>query len=190
MGLRTQKRISYRGINPSKKKEGIFFMGKRGPQPRTGGRPKKPLADKVLEGGVNKSRLTTVQLPQPVELKGTEMPPPHEFLGSAQKSGLELAAKNVYERPGLGCKNIIANIWSPSKIWSNTLCYDRLPVDSMRGSRLQSHSMAFLPNIQLPDACDCLPMFQARSANACGIKSTDSRPRQLFDGLQRQQSTG
>ena len=25
------------------------------------------------------------------------MPPPHEFLGSAQKSGLELAAKNVYE---------------------------------------------------------------------------------------------
>ena len=52
-------------------------MGKRGPQPRTGGRPKKPLADKVLEGGVNKSRLTTVQLPQPAELKGTEMPPPH-----------------------------------------------------------------------------------------------------------------
>ena len=72
-------------------------MGNRGPQPGTGGRPRKPLADKVLEGGVNKSRLTTVQLPQPAELKGTEMPPPHEFLGSTQKSGLELAAKNVYE---------------------------------------------------------------------------------------------
>ncbi len=71
-------------------------MGKRGPQPRTGGRPKKPLADKLLEGNVQKSRLTTVQLPQPAGLNGTEMPPPHEFLGSNQKSGLELVATEIY----------------------------------------------------------------------------------------------
>ena len=71
-------------------------MGNRGPQPGTGGRPRKPLADKMTEG---RSKYTSVgiPLPEPVELEGAEMPPPHEFLSDEQKNGQELVANEIYK---------------------------------------------------------------------------------------------
>ena len=77
-------------------KEDEFFMGNRGPQPGTGGRPRKPLADKMTEG---RSKYTSVgiPLPEPVELEGAEMPPPHEFLSDEQKNGQELVANEIYK---------------------------------------------------------------------------------------------
>ena len=72
-------------------------MGNRGPQPRTGGRPRKPLADKILEGNHGKEPLTVIQLPDSPNLDGVDMPSPHEFLSSEQKSGQDLVASEIYK---------------------------------------------------------------------------------------------
>ncbi len=72
-------------------------MGNRGPQPGTGGRPRKPLADKVLEGNNGKEPLKVIRIPDSINLEGVEMPPPHEFLSAEQKSGQELVAKEIYQ---------------------------------------------------------------------------------------------
>ena len=72
-------------------------MGNRGPQPGTGGRPRKPLADKITEGKTDKFSHGSVKLPEPVELEGAEMPPPHEFLSDEQKNGEELVATEIYQ---------------------------------------------------------------------------------------------
>lgn len=71
-------------------------MGKRGPQPNTGGRPRKPLSDKLLDGNPGKEKLKVVSLPDGTELTGEEMPPPKEFLSAAQKGGEDMAAAEIY----------------------------------------------------------------------------------------------
>ena len=68
-------------------------MGKRGPQPGSGGRPKKPLADKVLEGNPGKRPLKALD---PPVLMGEEMPPPHQYLSERQKGGKDLYAVEIY----------------------------------------------------------------------------------------------
>lgn len=72
-------------------------MGNRGPQPGTGGRPRKPLADKIAEGHAKKYTQGSEPLPEPIELEGVEMPPPHEFLSDEQKNGQELVANEIYK---------------------------------------------------------------------------------------------
>lgn len=74
-----------------------MYMGNRGPQPRTGGRPRKPMADKILEGNHGKEPLKVIQLPDTPNLDGAEMPSPHEFLSSEQKSGQDLVASEIYK---------------------------------------------------------------------------------------------
>ena len=71
-------------------------MGNQGPQPGTGGRPRKPLVEKILEGTHDKEPLTVIQLPDTPYLEGVEMPPPHEFLSAEQKGGQELIANEIY----------------------------------------------------------------------------------------------
>ena len=68
-------------------------MGQRGPQPGSGGRPKKPLADKVLEGNPGKRPLKALD---PPVLKGEEMPPPSQYLSERQKGGKDLYAVEIY----------------------------------------------------------------------------------------------
>lgn len=70
-------------------------MGKRGPQPGTGGRPKKPLADKLLDGNPGKEKLKIIGLPKAEDLSGEDMPSPKKFLSAQQRSG-ELAAAEIY----------------------------------------------------------------------------------------------
>ena len=70
-------------------------MGKRGPQPGSGGRPKKALADKIAEGNPGKRELTVLKsLPT---LEGAEMPQPKSYLSDTQKNGIAFEAKEIYE---------------------------------------------------------------------------------------------
>ena len=51
-------------------------MGRRGPAPGKGGRPPKPLVEKVLEGNPGKRKLTVVEFPNTANLQGNDMPLP------------------------------------------------------------------------------------------------------------------
>ena len=44
-------------------------MGNRGPQPGTGGRPRKPLSDKIAEGHAKKYTQGSEPLPEPTATK-------------------------------------------------------------------------------------------------------------------------
>jgi len=66
-------------------------MGKRGPAKGTGGRPRKSLDEKLLDGKDAKV----------LKSKAAEKPPcpePSEFLLSAQRMDIPLKARVVYER--------------------------------------------------------------------------------------------
>lgn len=72
-------------------------MGARGPRPGSGGRPKKPLAEKILEGNPGKRKLTVLEFERPADLEGEDMPPPKEFLSAVQRDGSALAADDIYK---------------------------------------------------------------------------------------------
>ena len=60
--------------------------------PRIGqGRPKKPLAEKVMEGKATGELV----LPDPVELEAVDVPPVKEYMQAAQKNGNDLCAAEV-----------------------------------------------------------------------------------------------
>ena len=71
-------------------------MGTRGPKPGNGGRPKKPLAEKVLEGNTGRRPITVINFPA-ADLQGADMPPPKEYLAERQKDGESTIAAEVYE---------------------------------------------------------------------------------------------
>ncbi len=69
------------------------------------GQKKKPLHDKILEGNPGRRPLTVVEFSDTADLSGQTMPPPREFLKSAQKTGRQTLAVE-YTRPhGSGCTN-------------------------------------------------------------------------------------
>ena len=72
-------------------------MGARGPRPGTGGRPKKPLSEKIIEGNPGKRKLTVLEFDRPADLEGAEMPPPKEFLSAVQRDGSALSADEIYK---------------------------------------------------------------------------------------------
>lgn len=73
-------------------------MGKRGPKPGSGGRPKKALSDKILEGNPGKRPLTIIDFKNsPADLTGQEMPKPSEYLSAKQRDGSTLCAAEIYE---------------------------------------------------------------------------------------------
>ena len=52
-------------------------MGQRGPKPGSGGRPRKPLSDKILDGNPGKRPLTVIEFnDSAVDLEGQVMPKP------------------------------------------------------------------------------------------------------------------
>ena len=73
-------------------------MGRRGPAAGQGGRPPKPLAEKVLDGNPGKRKLTIVEFPGASDFHGVNMPPPQEMLSAVQKDGKPLIASEIYER--------------------------------------------------------------------------------------------
>lgn len=89
-------------------------MGKRGPKPGTGGRPKKPLADKITDGNPGKRPLTVIDFKDNVaDLEGQVMPKPSDYLSARQKDGSTLCAADIYENTWKwlcerGCSAIIS----------------------------------------------------------------------------------
>lgn len=73
-------------------------MGKRGPKPGSGGRPKKAIADKIVDGNPGKRTLTVIDFKDSApDLIGQEMPKPSEFLSAPQKDGSILCAADIFE---------------------------------------------------------------------------------------------
>mgnify|MGYP001039287465 FL=1 len=73
-------------------------MGQRGPKPGSGGRPKKPIADKITGGNPGKRQLTIIDFKDSVaDLEGKPMPKPSEFLSAKQKDGSILCAAEIYQ---------------------------------------------------------------------------------------------
>ena len=89
-------------------------MGQRGPKPGTGGRPKKPIADKIADGNPGKRPLTVIDFKDSAaDLEGQPMPKPSEFLSAKQKDGSTLCAAEIYENvwkwlSDRGCAAIIS----------------------------------------------------------------------------------
>lgn len=89
-------------------------MGKRGPQPGSGGRPKKAIVDKISDGNPGKRTLTVIDFKESAaQLEGQPMPKPSEFLSATQKDGSTLCAAEIYENTwkwlsDRGCASIIS----------------------------------------------------------------------------------
>ena len=77
-------------------------MGARGPKPGSGGRPKKAIADKIMDGNPGGRALTVIDFKDSAaELEGQAMPKPSDYLSATQKDGSRLCAAEIYE-----------NVWS------------------------------------------------------------------------------
>lgn len=73
-------------------------MGQRGPKPGAGGRPKKPIVDKIADGNPGKRSLTVIDFKDSTaDLEGQAMPKPSEFLSAKQKDGSTLYAAEIFE---------------------------------------------------------------------------------------------
>lgn len=102
-------------------------MGKRGPKPGMGGRPKKPLADKIANGNPGGRVLTVIDFKDSAaDLDGMPMPSPSEYLSAKQKNGVDFHAVEIYESvwkwlKERGCETII----SPHLIEEYAMCKAR-----------------------------------------------------------------
>lgn len=89
-------------------------MGRRGPKPGSGGRPKKPITEKIAEGNPGKRSLTVIDFKNSAaDLEGEPMPKPSEFLSAKQKDGSTLCAAKIYENTWKwlserGCASIVS----------------------------------------------------------------------------------
>ena len=72
-------------------------MGRRGPAPGHGGRPPKPLAEKILDGNPGKRKLTVMEFPNAAEFHAEEMPQPSAMLSAVQRDGSILQAGEIYK---------------------------------------------------------------------------------------------
>lgn len=69
-------------------------MGKRGPMPGTGGRPRKALSEKLADGN---SRYKPIKvIPAPSTYEGIDIPKPNDYIKAKQKNGKPLYAEEIY----------------------------------------------------------------------------------------------
>ncbi len=82
--------------------------------PRVGaGRKSKALTDKIANGNPGNRPLTVIELPDGVNLDGTDMPEPSEYLKARQRNGGDLAAEKLYRETWLwlrerGCEKLVS----------------------------------------------------------------------------------
>lgn len=76
-----------------------FAMGKRGPMPGTGGRPKKALSEKLL--GDSYGYKTFKVIPAPATYDGADVPEPNAYLKAKQKNGKPLCGGNLSQHLGM-----------------------------------------------------------------------------------------
>ena len=70
-------------------------MGRRGPRQGQGGRPRKALTEKLLDGNPGRRKLTVVNFPNITGQSNAEQPQPRELLSARQKSGRNLEAAEI-----------------------------------------------------------------------------------------------
>jgi len=70
-------------------------MGRRGPRSGQGGRPRKALNEKLLDGNPGRRKLKVVNFPNLTGKSNAEQPQPREFLSARQKSGRNLEAAEI-----------------------------------------------------------------------------------------------
>ena len=106
LGVRVENRISFQGNRP-RYEGGVKNMGQRGPKPGSGGRPKKPIADKIADGNPGKRPLTVIDFKDSAaDLEGQPMPKPSEFLSAKQKDRSVLP--RFMKMYGNGCPTVDA----------------------------------------------------------------------------------
>lgn len=110
-GSHAQKEEIKRGINPCRElrwrkmaKDGTMRGGAR----VGSGRKSKALTEKIESG----LAATVIDLPEPAEISGEEVPPVKDFLKAAQKSGIDLCAEDVFRSTFLwlkerGCDRLV-----------------------------------------------------------------------------------
>ena len=69
-------------------------MGKRGPMPGTGGRPRKALSDKLADGNPGYKSIKVI--PAPSTYEGIGIPKPNDYIKAKQKNGKPLYAEKIY----------------------------------------------------------------------------------------------
>lgn len=69
-------------------------MGKRGPMPGTGGRPKKALSKKLSSDSYGYKTFKVI--PAPATYSGVDIPEPGAYLKAKQKNGKPLYAEEIY----------------------------------------------------------------------------------------------
>ena len=120
------------------------------------GRKKKALTDRISDGGT----AMVLDLPEPSEMSGEEMPPVKDYLKAKQKSGKSFCAAEVYEEiwkwlRERGCDRLV-----------NIQLVEQYAVSVSGGSSARNvfRSMASLPNIP-PQGTPSLPrMFPCPSS--------------------------
>ena len=70
-------------------------MGRRGPRQGQGGRPRKALTEKLLDGNPGKRKLTVFNFPNITGQSNTDQLQPRELLSARQKSGRNLEAAEI-----------------------------------------------------------------------------------------------
>ena len=69
-------------------------MGKRGPMPGTGGRPRKAVSERLTEG--NRGFKPIKIIPAPSTYEGVDVPEPSKYIKAKQKNGELLYAEEIY----------------------------------------------------------------------------------------------
>ncbi len=124
-------------------------MGNRGPIKGSGGRPKKPLHDKLLEGDKN---ITTLTAPDDVALVGADMPTPKDYMQRVQKGGIELHAREILE-----------NTWT----WLKRYNCEKLVTEQ----NLEQYAMAAARWIQAEEAVSMYGMLAKHPTTGSAIAS-------------------
>ncbi len=145
-------------------------MGKRGPMPGTGGRPPKPLAEKIAAGNPGKRPLMVMGAPEAATLECVEMPAPKDYMREKQKNGGEFCGHERVALDTVRAGHI--GIRLPGEAPDHTAGH-RLPV--------RRHGTELYEAVQ-PDVGDALPDRQGKllhripGRNAAGQRDGAAAP--------------
>ncbi len=108
-------------------------MGRRGPAPGKGGRPQKPLVEKVRDGNPGKRKLTVVEFPNTTNYRVTSAFA-RELLSARRKRCRSLEAAEIYVTLWGLARPAVARQGSFSPQLLETICHERRALDPVRGS--------------------------------------------------------
>lgn len=92
-------------------------MGKRGPMPGTGGRPRKALSEKLADGNPGYKPIKVI--PAPSTYEGVDIPKPNDYIKAKQKNGKHYMPRKSITIPGDGLLNASVTTYSYLQLWRN-----------------------------------------------------------------------